>query len=61
MKVQALQVCEVSQVDGETVHTSSQAFVTRQVQLFDRREEAERSTCRSVGGVKHQTAIIHFS
>lgn len=60
MKVQALQVCEVSQVYGESVQTSSQTFVTRQVQLFDRREVAERTTCRSVGGVKRQTAIIHF-
>lgn len=41
VKVKALQACEVSQVGGEMVQSSSQTLVTRQVQLSQRREGAE--------------------
>lgn len=41
VKVKALQVCEVSQVEGEMVQASSHTLVRRQVQLSQSREVAE--------------------
>lgn len=49
-ELQALQVCEVSQVRGETLQASRQTFVTGQVQLSQRGEAAESSTCRTAEG-----------
>lgn len=44
VKVEALQVCEVSQVDSEVVQSSSKTLVTGQVQLSQCGEPAERTT-----------------
>lgn len=46
VKVKAPQACEVSQVEGEMLQSSSQTLVTGQVQLPQSREAAERSACR---------------
>lgn len=63
VEVQALQVCEVTQVRGETLQTSRQTFVTGQVQLLQRGQAAESSTCRTAGDAQPRSRFIstlHF-
>lgn len=50
VEVQALQVCQVSQVRREALQASRQTFVTGQVQLSQRGEAAKSSTCRTAEG-----------
>lgn len=49
VKVEALQVCEVSQVGGEAVQSPGQTLVTGQVQLCQSREGLKRPPCRRTG------------
>lgn len=54
VKVEALQVCEVSEVVGEAAQSSTQTFVTGQVQLSHWGEALEQTTCRTRRGEQRE-------